>query len=306
MSIYRYQRINRSNGSMLTLSIVSLVVICLIILTFFVIYFLFFTQNRLQDSSDEIALTGARAMNAHDYVGQINNLVAFSRQLVFNSRNAYDQSTHSEVPVQSLAAILLNESRAGAEMVSKDRETLLQLTNKNIREIANSAGDKAMSKSNFQLPWAKSQAPSILNLELGFLKDVDSNVEAPTGNSGLYALDQSQQLINQKTHLYRGNISLPLIGPESDLKFKLASLPAPVKGTVAPARLLSTTSFQNLSYIVKNGKTVKGNFDQFPSALKLDTQVQVEANSGKEMKNTVQAHSFSAAGGANPLPTQAN
>ncbi len=64
---------------------------------------LIFTHNRLQGSADEIALAGARKLNENDRVGQMNNMIARSRQMLIESQINLDKAQSDYPQLQAIA-----------------------------------------------------------------------------------------------------------------------------------------------------------------------------------------------------------
>jgi hypothetical protein len=92
----------------------------------------------------------------------------------------------------------------------------------------------------------------------------------------LLSYDLSQKYVDQTSHLYYGNLALSLPDPDSDLTFKVCPLPAPVKGTIAPARLASNDAFQSTFALVKSEKIKSGQCDQLPTAARLNVIINLK------------------------------
>src|SRR5437868_14204820 len=63
----------------------------------------FFIYNRLQASANEVALEGARTLNQHDSIGQMNNMIGRCRQLVYSSDKKYDDVMAHYPQLEALA-----------------------------------------------------------------------------------------------------------------------------------------------------------------------------------------------------------
>src|SRR5277367_6601362 len=85
-------RKNRRNtdGNMMLLSVLGFGLLILFITIGTSFSMVLFVQNQVQRLADQVALTGACQLNDGNRLGQMNNLVARCRQLVYASRqNTY-------------------------------------------------------------------------------------------------------------------------------------------------------------------------------------------------------------------------
>jgi len=288
-------------GNTLILTILMLGIVMIVMIILFIVYSLFFVQQRQQDRSEKIAMTAARITNYGDRAGQMNNMVALSRQLVFNSRNAYHET--AQYPnLDSFASHLLEESREGAQEVDQARKQLTQLTIADLCDLTKNTNKPGGGDFGWvNLGWVMTEAPAIKQLELGCVKNVDSNVAAPESNRELWQADTSQNYINPVSNLYYGNMLLSL--PEDkDLTFKISSLPAPVNGTVSPARLTSDADFKSTMRLVENGEFNFGSCEYLPSAVRLNSSVNVENFFDRQSRHTLAVSTTAAANGASPRP----
>src|SRR5262249_3173717 len=160
---------------------------------------------------------------------QMNNLVANSRELVFNSRTSYKHASDEFPQMTDLADRLLLESRAGADIVEKARRDLVVILLKDVQTSAKVASKSGSLGQGVALPWANSSAAEIQDLHVGNIKHVESNVLAPYGNDPLLNLDTKSGYIDPATHLYYGR-SIIRLPEDADKRFHLTSLAAPVQG----------------------------------------------------------------------------
>lgn len=87
-----------------------------------------FTRNRLQASANEIALVGARKLNANDRIGQMNNMVAVHEAFdAMDSKLASIKNTYpmNQIPSSCRVKLRLKESSnlgvtAGGTLESTD------------------------------------------------------------------------------------------------------------------------------------------------------------------------------------------
>ncbi len=289
----------RENGNMLMMVSWCTAALLLAIGLALSVQYYFSSDKNLQFTADQFAMTTALNLNYGDHIGQINNLVANSRELVFNSRQAYNNTVDNCPYLSGLANRFLVESRQGADSVEQARQGLIALTLTNIRTSLNAQARNV--KGIAVLPWAKATVPEIVNARLGSFKEVESNVLARTGNDSLLKLDTKYGYIDSATNLYYGNSNLQL--PEdADKNFYLASLSAPVNGTVAPAKLTSPETFLRSVDIIKNGKTEAGDLcPQIPSAIQIDMQSRITNLVILNVTNRITVNSTAATNGAYPV-----
>lgn len=299
----RYRRINASyrvKGNMLMMVAWCTGILLLAIALGLSIQYYFFSDKNLQFAADQLAMTTALNLNYNDHIGQMNNLVANSRELVFNSRTAYNSTVDNCPHLSGLANRFLTESRQGADYVEQARQALVALTLANIRTTLRTQSTNL--KGLPALPWSKSTSAEIVNAKLGSFKDVESNVLAPSGNENLLNFDTKYGYIDSATNLYYGNSNLRL--PEDpDKNFYIASLSAPVNGIIAPAKLASAETFQRSLDMIKNGETEpSGNCQQLPSAVQIDMQTKITNLAVMDVTNTLTVDSTAATNGAYPVP----
>lgn len=271
-----------------------------------VVVLLFMSHGKGQSKGDELAVSMAKILNANDRQGRMNILVERSRELVFTSRQAYEEVTPRYRHLEPLARQLMNEARAGAQLVESGRQVLAQVT---VRELVDNAeqGDADLSASKgLNLNWFKAAQPRISAVEVGNLKDIDSNVYGPEEAALplLKKYDLENNFLNQKSGLYKGNINAKLPAPDNDLSFKLSSLPAPVKGTIAAARLAANEVFQNGEETYADGQPMVKTVDQIPSAVKIKVISAVSAKSQKELKGQIGTISTASTNGGAPPPDE--
>lgn len=281
-------------------------IVIVILMVGFVVAMVVLSQKRAQNEGEELALALATTMNKEDYVGQMNNMVEFARELVFTSRQTYDETMTDYPRLRPLALQLLDESRAGAKLVELERQQLVKVSLKKLTDQVLDANDKKASgveKSNvtFRLPWVKTHAPAVSQLTVGYIDGVLSNASAPDGLPELKQGDIQNKYLVQKANLYIGNINAKLASPDDDLTFKLSSLPAAVKGTTSSTRLAAGNVFKPFVTVFENGEPSGKSCDQLPSAVNVDLIMRVTAETSKEkgpMENQVKVNVTSAAAGA--------
>jgi hypothetical protein len=272
------RRVNRTQtGNILVLSCVCFAVACAALIMGYSFASLFFVNNRLQAVADEIAIAGAKKLNDKDRIGQINNMVARCRQLVYSSRKDLDDTKQKYPDLVSFAEPLLNEARDSAYLLESERRNIAGRAQSEAAQIMQSEFDQAKGKFPMTLPWLKIETPKLTGFKFGRIEDVQSNVEEL--KSDFKDLKQHDDGFNHIDRvplpglpLYRCDVDFPdglkLPGDDNNLTFKLSSLPAPVDGIIAPAREVLPEKLKDLP---------KGSI---PSAAGVSLQMKVETGLG--------------------------
>ena len=253
---------------------------------------LLFIQSQLQKCSDEIAVRGACQLNNLNRIGQVNNLVARCRQLVYASRGV-SRLTHKVSPdLQTLADQILDEDRESAQYLEAERLRLQKLS---VAESEKAVQSSFLLRSDLYralAPWLKIQAPQIVSVDFGYTVNTDSNVLALDGIEDLAAYDEHLKYINPISKLYYGNINAKLPDEDTDLDFRLSSLAAPVNGNVSPARLITPEVFQQQAQVAQK--------PQLQSATRVIISAQVPSAVTGESLSTIRISSVAASNGAGP------
>ena len=107
----------------LTMLVMMIIVVVIAELSNFVAVLV--AHQRMQNQAEGLGMQAARSLNAYDRAGRINNLTIFSRELVFNSRNTFDEVAANNPEVGALAQRYMDESRQGAQLVAAERDQFL-------------------------------------------------------------------------------------------------------------------------------------------------------------------------------------
>lgn len=252
------------SGNMLLLML-SVTTILVMLLSFAFSYTLTcHDQIALQGYGDSAALKGAIDLNTNDRAEQINNLVARSRELVFNARLAVDNANSSHQYLQPLAYNLLMLSRNGASRVIDEKRRLIKET-----LTALTTANKSVPKEDIEPGFLMRKGPRLLNLEVGYLDNQNSNVSASPGNALLFAFDQNAKCLKKGSNLYLAQIPLKLISADNDLDFSLSPMPSSSDGQPVQAKLTAERDFRRFAYLIKDGQPQLVECREFPSALKM-------------------------------------
>ena len=275
---------SRERGSMLTMTTLVVGILLLTCLVGFGFYLLLAQQKKGQNQADSLTLSLAESLNKDDKIGQMNNVVARCRELVFVSRQNADAASNERSSILvPLANQLLDESRSSAQFVEAERKNQISYITKKAREAVDKYNLHTHIDSTFTLPWFKTYDPQVQDVYLGYINKVQSNVTNTEVIPELRDYDVQQKYFEPGSQLYRGNINAKLPSPDSDLIFKLSSLPADVDKSISPPRLTNPEVFVKLSQLFENNKfTGQRNSDQLPSAVEVVEHMDVSMKSGDQ------------------------
>jgi hypothetical protein len=236
--------------------------------------------------ANEIAMAAAQVLNNNDREGQMNNMISRNRQLVFASREVADWSTPDYPALQPLADRLLREARDSARALESERAWLRELVQEEARQKAQEALKRLRSKTKISLPWIQTSAAQLADFSLGYENHVETNVLVPPGLPQLAEFDRQKEYARERSNLYRANVNARLRGADADLEYNLASLAAPVKNSVCPARLILSRDFRELPSA------------QLPSAARVELIVTVATKVGVKAERKFRVTSSASASGA--------
>ncbi|MBC8000517.1 MAG: hypothetical protein IAF58_21380 [Leptolyngbya sp.] len=264
---------------------------------------IFSSNSRGKNAADELALTSAQVLNHEDRQGRINTLTERSRELVYSSRNTYAELSRNVHHLEPLSRQMMEEARNGANLVGQERSAIIVDMSNQIDAELKEENRRLLQRNTMNLGWFRTDAPLITGCEIGTIKNVDSNVLAPPGFDELRTYDIKTNLINTQSNLYKAGVDLKLPSPDSDLKFNLSSLPAPVKGTIAGARLLADDRFVPEAKMNLGSKKISFG-DNMPSAVRLKISTQVTASGQGQMSGNVANSSVATTNGGTPAPDE--
>jgi hypothetical protein len=251
---------------------------------------LYFVHNRLQNFAEEIALDGARKLNEQDRIGQMNNMIARSRQMVFDSDAANQESQSSLNHLTDLASQLYSEAREGALFLEQERLKLRNVSRTEATSVMTTRFNQIKDGQGLVLPWLQAASPGTPAFAFGCAANIKSNVNELSGIDALDSLDRAQTYITTDgSALYRDNIDARLTGAPADLSFKIASLSAPVQNSVSPARTSLAKSFRPVSQ------------DQLYSTVQVTLQIDVNTAIGASSHSQMQATGTAEATGGQPM-----
>lgn len=299
---HKSKSIRSRRGSMLLLCIAAgALLLCACGVGFWTLSLLF-SRDEVQNRAGSEALFAAQILNAHDYSGRMNNFIAHSRELVFDSRRMCKQieSDDELAELQPLAQQLMKESRDSAIFVEKEKNQLAASTLQQLK-LSVAAQNEHPFRAVSMLDSAP-QTTQISDIEVGTLSSLESNVEPLDAVKDLVDTDMSRGYIQKNLFLkvYKAASNLKLPAPDDDLKFELSPLPAPVDNTTAPSRLIGPDRFKKLQSIRKNGIDTSESFSVIPCAVQIVTTLPVQEQLVGKLKSSVGCTNAACANGASP------
>jgi len=247
----QFSKRNRKNqsGSMLVLATVAMMVLLIGLVVAASFAGVFFAHNRLQAAADEIALTGARKLNEFNRLGQMNEIIARSRQLVFSMNQANEQvkSAGNDKLLEKFAEQLNTEAMDSAAALDKERHSLSILAQQEAKQDMQTKFNQLKDSYAMVLPWLTVETPQIISAVTGKISGLDSNAKELQGITELVDEDKKSNQIKNGTqvNLYRaGDASLPI---QNSPHFKFSTLPAPVQNDPAPARAALPDAFSTIT-----------------------------------------------------------
>ena len=208
----------------------------------------FFAQTRLQSSADEIALVGARKLNEFNRLGQMNDMVARCRQLVYatDKQKSEVEEDHNDPLMEKLTRQLDDEALECAENLDTERRKLAIVSNEEARTTMNQKFAQIKDSYKITLPWLTIDAPGLYISDTGSVKDMQSNAQELQGFDELNKQDKSNVIDGKPTSLYRAenDARLPIANSPS---FKFSPLPPAVGNEMAPARAVLPGTFKAMS-----------------------------------------------------------
>ncbi len=299
----RRRKSSRQDGNMTVMVALVVGLIIIFLLIGIALMFVFSSSSRGKNAADELALGAAKVLNVDDRQGRINILVERSRELVFSSRKTYSDVSHRIRHLEPLARQLVDEARGGAHVVEEERLAIAMAAENDLATVLKEDAKQLAQKNSMNLSWFKTANPKIVSCEVGTLKNSDSNVRIPEGYEELKVLDLGGDYVNRTSKLYKGNVDAKLPSPDDDLHFRFSALPAPAKGTISGARLLSEEKFEEQSKIDVQSQRVsfEGNI---PCALRLKLSTQLTASGRGELSGNVANSSVALTNGGTPAPDE--
>lgn len=271
---------------MLILVCVSMTVLAVLLLIAASFAGVYFAHNRLQTSADEIALAGARKLNEFNRLGQMNDMIARSRQLVFGSNKQYDlaRSSGNDPLLEKLTQHLSDEAKQGATILEEERHNLVDVAKGQAKTAMQAKFNQVKNSYAMVLPWLTVQAPQVVLNDTGTIIGMQSNAQELQGFNELVNQDAKNVFQGKPVNLYRAetDAKLPIASSPS---FRFSPLAAAVVNDMAPARAVLPETF----------KLIAG--DYAPCATKVELSIKVATGLGPSGQGTFKVGSAAAATG---------
>ncbi len=274
--------VDRKRGNMLAMVALVGLLIAAILGIGIVVSMMMMSQKKTQSDVESLSLTMATSINKDDWVGQMNNMTGYSRELVYSSRKALDETVAHHARMRPLAIQLMDEARQSAMLVETERTNLKILILKDLQKATNDADSRESKKTGTTLPGVKTDPTRITNVDAGYIEGVVSNVAIPDGMPDLKEYDLANKYTTAKSSTFLANINARLPTPDDDIGFEICSLPAPARNTISPVRLTANSVFRKLMTV---GPEVGNDFSkckQLPSAVQITSSTKI--SSGKQLE----------------------
>jgi hypothetical protein len=264
-------------GSMSALVAVNIAIVVLVLLFGVSVLLMFRDRGLLQSQAESTSLKNAVYLNVNDRAEQINNLVARSRELVFNSRQSANAAIGNHQYLQPLAAQLLMLSRESAIKILKEKRRLVHSTLSELR-LQNRNIDSGWN--GLSLPGG--QVSKVVDLEVGSMADQTTNIACQPGNAALFSHDINAKYISQPSNEYMPLVNLKLPDADSDLEFTLSPMPRCNEAKPAQARLVKGRDFKAYCCLVKGGSETAEECKEFPCAQRIAISRRDKPLNGRE------------------------
>ena len=161
-----------SQGNMTFLMVLTIGLLVLIIFCGFAFNLMLTRRSQAQYAADSLALALATNINSGNRVGQINELQEASRELVLLSRQNLDKCTDNNQAMSGLCDELLQEARAGHELVEQERKNQIAIVCNDVNNSVKEHNRKISQKRQFYFVGFAIQDPEILRADLGRIAGV--------------------------------------------------------------------------------------------------------------------------------------
>ncbi len=234
-------------------------------------------RTRAQFALDSLALTLASKINPGDRVGQINGLEESSRELVFTTRQAVNACSSQELEgFTRLSNLLLDEARSGHDLVEKERRNQIAIIRKEVLEAVHSYETKREENGAMSFMSIKTNDPKVVRVDLGRIKNVDSNIESLDAIPELCQFDRLNGYVDSRSRLFKCDVNAKLPYADADLYFRFCALPAFVGKTCSPPRNTNFDAFKSFGRIFVNGVDTSEACDDIPDAIQITTNMDVD------------------------------
>lgn len=293
------KQFRKPNGNLTILVVVSIGLIIAVGVIGFIFNSFLFQRTRAQYQVDAVAMEMASKINVGDRVGLMNELEERNRELIYVSRIRSEKIAENDLAfLTPLCNQLLDEDRSSHSLVESERKNQIALITHELQAEAQRYNETRNPNSTFSLRWLRTHEPRIVEVDLGSIVNVDSNVHDNEILDELAEFDRSQNYIDAPTGLFKANTNAKLPQSDQDLNFELAALPAYIGNTCAPLRNANPSVFVSSGTIFADGHAVPTAIHQIPSVVQLICSIDVAVGSSQVKTSKVQLTAVGAASGA--------
>ena len=165
----------RPSGNMLSLVCLVIGLIIAVVLLGLTFNNLMFSRTHAQNDVDATAMVMAAQINEGNRVGQINELVDASRQLVYDSRVSLEAcDAQGAGDFSGLYNQLADDARAGQILVELERRNQIKIVTQQMQDLVVKANNAALGPMPVGLPWLRTSSPQIVSVVLGRVEAVSS------------------------------------------------------------------------------------------------------------------------------------
>lgn len=293
------ERRRRQRGKMLVLVALVMVMISFVFVVGLVLMTLFSQHNRAQYNVDALVLTMAKILNANDRVGQMNQVLARNRELVYTTRQDYIGCEEQGLEhLSPLFEQLMDEAYSSHELIEAERRHEIELVSAELLKAKRDYNEHRNGDNISIFPWLKTFEPEVTRIDVGCIKSVQSNVQESTVLEDLADYDRKQNFVQPQSNLFRANVNVKLPIPDERLEYKFSALPALVKNTCAPPRVAGLNAFEQYPNVIRDRQNGSKANDRMPHAVKLYTSMNVALDGDKLDPHAINVNSVGVAGGA--------
>ena len=260
----------KSTGNMLSLVVLTIGAIIALVLLGLLFNTFLFQCSRAQYKVDALAINLASKINSGDRVGQMNDMVEASRELVFVCDENMQRCQSQELEVLTpLCTQLLEEARRGQGLVDDERKHQIQVIVTELTDEATKYNRSANAIDGLAMLGLKAREPLITRIDVGYVRQMESNVHDLRMLPELSKADAEKGNTAPRSKLFRSNNNARLPGLQHDLAFKFSPLSASIKGVYAPARNANLQVFVPTGTVMKNGTGQPYSPEYAPSAVSI-------------------------------------
>lgn len=260
----------KSTGNMLSLVVLTMGAIIALALLGLLFNTFLFQCSRAQYKVDALAINLASKINSGDRLGQMNDLVEASRELIYVADENLAQCQTQELDVLTpLCSQLLEEARRGQSLVEDERKHQIQVIVTELTEEAERYNRAAGSIDGLAMLGLKAREPLIKRIEVGYPQKLESNVRDLRMLPDLSKADAEKGNTALQSKLFRANNNARLPGLQHDLSFRFSPLAACTSGVYAPARNANLQAFVRTGTVMANGTGQPCSLEYAPSAVSI-------------------------------------